>query len=98
VQINDGSGNVSVTLAQPVTQPNELCVQATGLKSGGTIRIDVGAGFGSPSAAVAPFTAFGDTILRIGSNSAAGGLMGSPIHAIKVAAGLRSLAEMQRIF
>jgi hypothetical protein len=97
-QINDGSGNISVTLSQPSTQPNELCMQAAGLKSGGTVRLDVGNGFGSPSAAVAPFTAFGDAILRIGANAATAGLMGSPIHTLKVAAGLRSLTEMQRMF
>jgi hypothetical protein len=97
-QINDGSGNTSVTLSQPATQPNELCMQATGLKSGGTVRLDVGNGFGSPSAAVAPFTALGDAVLRIGANSATAGLMGSGIHVLKVAAGLRSLTEIQRMF
>jgi hypothetical protein len=97
-QVNDGSGNTSVTLSQPTTTPNELCMQATGLKSGGTIRLDVGGGFGSPSAAVAPFTALGDAIIRVGASGAGSGLMGSAIHTLKVAAGLRSLTEMQRIF
>jgi hypothetical protein len=96
-QVNDGSGNISVTLSQPTTTPNELCMQATGLKSGGTIRLDVGGGFGSPSAAVAPFTALGDAIIRVGASGAGAGLMGSAIHTLKVAAGLRSLAEMQRM-
>jgi hypothetical protein len=97
-QINDGSGNVSVTAAQQATQPNEVCLQASGLKSGGIIRVDAGAGLSAPSAAVAPFTALGDAVLRIGANSPTAGLMGSPIHTLKVAAGLRSLTEMQRMF
>ncbi len=97
-QVNDGSGNTSATLSQPTTTPNELCMQASGLKSGGTVRLDVGGGFGSPSAAVAAFSAFGDSVLRIGANAAAAGLMGSAIHTLKVASGLRSMTEMQRMF
>lgn len=97
-QINDGSGNTSVTLNQPTTTPNELCMQATGLKSGGTVRLDVGAGFGAPSAVVAPFTALGDAVLQVGAFSATNGLLGTPLHTLKIASGLRSLTEMQRMF
>ncbi len=96
-QINDGSGNVSASLTQPTSPVNEFCVQATGLKSGGTIRLDVGSGFGSPSATVAAFQAFGDTVLRLGANAAAAGLLGTPLIAVKVASGLRTMADMQAL-
>lgn len=97
-QINDGSGNNAVSQPQQVTQPNEICMQASGLKSGGTIRVDAGAGFGSFSAAQAPIAAFGDTVLRIGASGAGAGLLGSGLHSLKIASGLRSLTEMQRMF
>lgn len=98
-QVNDGGGNLGVNSNVLLNVPfYELVMQATALKSGGTSRIDIGAGFGSNSTVLAPFTALGDSVLRIGASSATTGLLGTPLHALKIASGLRSLAEMQRMF
>lgn len=86
-------GNVAST-AIPAGATQEVCAQFR-FATDGKCRLDVGSGFGSLSSAAAD-TTFQNSTLRLGSYSVGSELDGA-ISVLRVAYGLRTLAEMQAL-
>lgn len=83
------------TVAAPVTRVQEVCVQFAALLTGGTVRVDAGAGFGSTSAAASAIAALGSAVVHLGCFSSTGTEADSGLLSFKVASGLYTLAEMR---
>lgn len=94
--LQDPGGNAfSVTTALPADQILEFAARFTNLYSGGQVRLDVGSGFGSPSATAPAITALGSTALSIGGLAYdPAGCYAAGIQAVRIGAGLLTRAQM----
>lgn len=85
----------------PVSIPSgamiEACAQYSDLTIGGRARLDVGAGFGSLSAATADaFTALADSTLRVGQLNST--QLGGAICDLKIGRGLYTMQQMREAY
>jgi hypothetical protein len=99
VSISDSTPNfATASAAIPAGRVLEVSAQVKGLRTGGQVAIDVGAGLSAFSAALPnPVAALGTTDLFVGNAGTAGFDLDATLLAVKVAPGLRSFTEMQQI-
>jgi hypothetical protein len=74
----------------------ECCAQYATVATGGTVRLDVGSGFGSPSSATGPITAWNGATMAVAMQDAAGSTpLDGGLRRLIIAAGARTLAQMR---
>lgn len=88
-EVSDGTTPRTASATLPLEVAFDVCVQIQAMSTGATVRVDVGSGFGSASAATGIFAAWGTSTLRIGLSSDLG------IRRVLIAAGARTLADMR---
>lgn len=94
-RIQDGTNDRTASKTVPAGAVIRLCAQFTGLRSGGTVRVDDGTGFSAPSAAALPLSAFGGLPeLVIGSTGVVNEYLDGGLIRAKIAAGLWTLDQM----
>ncbi len=69
----------------------EISAQFTGLRTGGSVTLDIGTGLGASGTGATAFSAFGDTTLTVGFSF-------TPLFDLKVARGLRTMKQMREAF
>jgi hypothetical protein len=92
------SNGVTQSIAQsiPAGATMEWCAQVRNLATGAQVRLDVGAGFSAYSTALAAPTTL-NSVVCVGQNTAVSQLH-TPLLALKVAAGARTMDQMRGAF
>lgn len=96
-QLSDGTTTRTATASLPAGDAIDVCAQFQNILTGGTVRMDVGSGFGSTSSATGAFSAWGaNASLRIGHANTSPALTNADtgIRKILMAPGARTLAQM----
>lgn len=95
-ELNDASTSVTASAAIAAGAAFDACFQIRNILSGGSVRADMGSGFGAWTGTVAPIAAWGNATLALASSGAS-----APLHTglicAKLAGGLRTLAEMREL-
>jgi hypothetical protein len=95
--LDDGTTTVTASASIPAGGALDLCAQFSGVTTAGTVRLDVGAGFGSTSSAVTAIAAWGNPTLFVGSWSSNAENMDAGLRRLIVAPGARTLASLRGV-
>lgn len=94
----ESGGAQSVSAAVPAGAAIEVALQLSDVATAPKVRLDVGAGFGSLSTATpTALAAFGAAQIQAGGINAGSAKLNGGLIALKVAAGLRTLAELREM-
>jgi hypothetical protein len=86
-----------LTLLLPAGAALAVCAQYKNLGSGGQTQLDIGAGFGGFASAAAPFTVFGNQVVRVGGVNLGGNPLFGVLIDLLIARGLFTKAEMEAV-
>lgn len=95
--LDDGTTTVTASAAIPAGGALDICAQFMNVTSGGSVRLDVGAGFGSASSAVTAISAWSTATVYVGSWSAATENMDAGLRRLIVAPGARTLSGLRGV-
>lgn len=92
--ITDGTTPRTATASMPAGSIVEIAMQCQSFSTGATVRMDVGAGYGSASSATGVFSAWGGSTLNIGSGGTLTQL-DAGLRRLIIAPGARTLSQMR---
>lgn len=93
--LGDNGAEESVVVNIPAGNVIEFVTQIANIRTGGTVRTDVGGGFTSLSTAADPGAAWGNQVLDVGQIQGATRRLFGAIIELKIARGLRTFKQMQ---
>jgi len=94
--MDDAAATVTKTASVPAGAFLEVCAQFANVRTGGTITLDVGSGFGSASSAAGVIAGsnWTSSSIHLGALSGASS-MDAGVRAVHIAAGAKTMAEMR---